>query len=513
MRIRIPAFLLAIVIVFSLLPLPAAAADTFTVSNDCVDFIKAFEGFSKYPYYDNGHFTVGYGTTCPAGDYDRYRVYGISEEEAIDLLKEHLDNFEDRVNQFIQSYNLSLQQHQFDALVSFTYNVGYEWMYERTGLMYHAVLNGMTGNDFLFAITLWSRSGENTVLGLVKRRLAEANLYLNGVYSDKVPDRYGYVLFDHIDATYEGVSRTIRVQGYDADLSDQVRSVAVSGNKSFGGWYSSASGGREITRLDHSTKGMRLYPRWSSNSESTAPGTGTDPVIARGKVSVRSGSLNIRSGAGTGYAYVGSLKSGTSVDIYQITTVGNVRWGKIDKGWICLTYVQLSSDSNQSGSSSGSGTVTTPAKPDTESASLSGIVQLRSGSLNVRSGPGTKYTSVGYLSNGTRVNITETVHVGNVRWGKTEKGWICLHYVQLSSDSGQNGSGESKNEDTVLYTGRVTLSNGMLNIRSGAGTNYSRVGSLANGSNVNIYEVTTANGIRWGRTERGWISMHYVTIN
>ena len=513
MRIRIPAFLLAIVIVFSLLPLPAAAADTFTVSNDCVDFIKAFEGFSKYPYYDNGHFTVGYGTTCPASDYNRYRVHGISEEEAIDLLREHLDNFEDRVNQFIQSYNLSLQQHQFDALVSFTYNVGYEWMYERTGLMYHAVLDGMTGNDFLFAITLWSRSGEDTVLGLVKRRLAEANLYLNGVYSDKVPDRYGYVLFDHIDSTYEGVSRTIRVQGYDADLTDQVRSVAVSGNKGFGGWYSSASGGREITRLDHSTKGMRLYPRWNSNSESAAPGTGTDPVIARGKVSVRSGSLNIRSGAGTGYAYVGSLKSGTSVDIYQITTVGNVRWGKIDKGWICLTYVQLSSDSNQSGSSSGSGTVTTPAKPNTESDSLSGIVQLRSGSLNVRSGPGTKYASVGYLSNGTRVNITETVHVGNVRWGKTEKGWICLHYVQLSSDSGQNGSGESKNEDTVLYTGRVTLSNGMLNIRSGAGTNYSRVGSLENGSNVNIYEVITANGTRWGRTERGWISMHYVTIN
>ena len=190
-----------------------------------------------------------------------------------------------------------------------------------------------------------------------------------------------------------------------------------------------------------------------------------------------------------------------------------VRWGKIEKGWICLTYVQLSSDSDQSDNSSGSGTVTTPAKPDTESDSLSGIVQLRSGTLNVRSGPGTKYTSVGYLSNGTRVNIKETVHVDSVRWGKTEKGWICLHYVQLSSDSGQNGSGESENEDTALYTGRVTLSNGMLNIRSGAGTNYSRVGSLANGSNVNIYEVATVNGTRWGRTERGWISMHYVTIN
>ena len=282
MRIRTPTFLLAIMIVFSLLPLPAAAADNFTVSNDCVDFIKAFEGFSKYPYYDNGHFTVGYGTTCPADDYDRYRVHGIPEEEAIYLLKEHLDNFEARVNQFIQSYNLSLQQHQFDALVSFTYNVGYEWMYERTGLMYHAVLDGMTGNDFLFAITLWSRSGENTVLGLVNRRLAEANLYLNGVYSDKVPDQYGYVLFDHIDATYEGVSRTIRVQGYDADLSDQVRSVAVSGNTGFGGWYSSASGGREITRLDHSTKGMRLYPRWNSNSETTAPDTGSGHCTRQG---------------------------------------------------------------------------------------------------------------------------------------------------------------------------------------------------------------------------------------
>ena len=91
MRIRTPAFLLAIVIVFSLLPFPAAAADTSTVSNDCVDFIKAFEGFSKYPYYDNGHFTVGYGTTCPAGDYDRYRVHGIPEEEAVGRLVQFIE--------------------------------------------------------------------------------------------------------------------------------------------------------------------------------------------------------------------------------------------------------------------------------------------------------------------------------------------------------------------------------------------------------------------------------------
>ena len=54
------------------------AASNMTTGDTCVAMIKNMEGFSKYPYYDNGQYTVGYGTTCPPEEYQRYNTYGIT---------------------------------------------------------------------------------------------------------------------------------------------------------------------------------------------------------------------------------------------------------------------------------------------------------------------------------------------------------------------------------------------------------------------------------------------------
>ena len=65
---------LSFVLLIALLPgvaQPVYAAE-FTVSDEVVEMLKEMEGFGKYPYWDYGHYTIGYGTTCPDADYERY---------------------------------------------------------------------------------------------------------------------------------------------------------------------------------------------------------------------------------------------------------------------------------------------------------------------------------------------------------------------------------------------------------------------------------------------------------
>jgi hypothetical protein len=48
--------------------------------------------------------------------------------------------------------------------------------------------------------------------------------------------------------------------------------------------------------------------------------------------------LSIRSGAGTDNEKVGTYKKGEEVLIYEQVTVKNEKWGRTDKGWICIDY-------------------------------------------------------------------------------------------------------------------------------------------------------------------------------
>ena len=57
-------------------------------------------------------------------------------------------------------------------------------------------------------------------------------------------------------------------------------------------------------------------------------------------VSTESG-LRVRSGAGTDFDVVGSLKYGTKVTILSKKTVDGTTWGEISTGWICLDYVTM----------------------------------------------------------------------------------------------------------------------------------------------------------------------------
>lgn len=65
-----------------------------------------------------------------------------------------------------------------------------------------------------------------------------------------------------------------------------------------------------------------------------------EPTEAGVTKTVTSKTLNIRSGAGTKHEKVGTYKKGDVITIYEETKVGSQMWGRTDKGWVCMDYVE-----------------------------------------------------------------------------------------------------------------------------------------------------------------------------
>ncbi len=491
----------------------AEAASDMTTSDECVALIKKLEGFSKYPYYDYGQWTVGYGTACPSEDQERYEADGITEAEADALMREYLDDFEASLNRFISKNSLTLNQYQYDALISFTYNLGANWMNNSSNFR-TAVIEGYTGNDFIAAISRWCTANGEVLTNLVKRRLLEANLYLNGVYDSAPPEYYRYVIYN---ANLEDAVTDVLVQGYDARQTDTVRATASKSGYVFQGWFTQSSGGTQITKLDDSVTVTTLYAQWQTESGETVEPDPEEEIIATGTVTADK--LNVRSGAGTSYEKVGALYQGDRVSITKIKTVGSAQWGKISEGWICLDYVKLDEAQSEPEETKPEETQpeetepaetepeetepTEPAEPEQDTVIATGKV-VNCSSLRIRSGPGTNHSKVGTLNKGTRVEIFETTTVSGKVWGRISAGWICVTgYVAL--DTADN------TESTTGTFGTVTCKS--LNIRAGAGTGYAKVGSLSKGQKVEILETTKVGSATWGRISQGWIHMGYIQLN
>lgn len=589
MKKRLFCLILSLLLVVGLLPLGlrANAAESMGMSQKGIDLLKEFEGFSRMPYWDYSQYTVGYGTRCPDEDLDRYLRDGITEAEAEALLRTYTDAIGRALNNFTASYGITLTQNQFDALAMFSFNCGTGWLYEE-GQLRSAVLNGATGNSLIHPLTLWCNAGGSILTGLVRRRLCEANLYLNGVYSSAPPANYGYVLYNG-----NGGTSSPRIQGYDTDLTAAILPTPTRTGYGFDGWYTAASGGSRVSVLDSGVKNRTLYAHWteggsdndatvetglgkavsyrrtttegvnvysypdleatvidtlSAGSEvliveeyssfgrvnssgwilldSTKEAESNDNSISPVTVTVQNTEVNVRSGPGTNYSIVGSADKGDTMTITAVATGTGYTWGQFSQGWIALMYTNYDSVSK------GDPEPTTPTSPSTPSAVATGTVTADSG-LCVRSGPGTGYSVLSYLSRGDRVEITEQTTNGSMAWGKISSGWICMDYVKL--DAGSVTPPEATKptepapttEPTTAPTTEATtaptepapteppaqetqtgtvVADGGLRIRSGPSTDYSIVGYLDNGDSVTIRE--TRNG--WGRISDGWISLNYV---
>ena len=137
------------------------------ISQEGIALIKKFEGCELEAYKCSaGVWTIGYGHTK-----DVVEGMTITQEQAEEMLVEELHEYEKYVN---ESVTVALSQNQFDALVSWVYNLGPANLKASTMLK---VLNSGKYEDVPAQIKRWNKAGGKVLEGLVRRRAAEACLF------------------------------------------------------------------------------------------------------------------------------------------------------------------------------------------------------------------------------------------------------------------------------------------------------------------------------------------------
>lgn len=250
-----------------------------------------------------------------------------------------------------------------------------------------------------------------------------------------------------------------------------------------------------------------------------------DPV----KYTVVSDTTNVRKNAGDAAELSFTMNKGVEVEVSKIRLVGENIWGKITvldtvlagkvgttTGWINLAskYVKRSNEI----------TLEEEKKEDDHDTGLIATV-VDTDSVRVRK-TGSLYGAVtGSLKRGTTVRVWESK---NDEWYKLdtnengvydykEDGWVSAKYLDVrvgTLDGNKEVTDSSGNTITTDGTGTGIVANTYsgVNVRQGAGIGYAAVGKLLPGTQVEILEVKNGGAARWGRTDKGWVCMDYISM-
>ena len=250
---RFFSMLIACTMLCSLAPAAKAAPLDWEVSDEGIEFIKQYEGFSSEPYLDNGVWRIGYGTAIDPEDYPEE----ISERKATRLFRQDLEDAAGTVNEYLWEYDIDASQEMFDALVSFTYNLGSGWMnpdYKFSGYL----IDGLEEQDeltILDAYVVWCHVGKNVDHGIAERRLAEAMLMLYGDYTGEDSPEYTYVVLNGNGGSVDSDIACFEVGETLERLPEAEREDYV-----LAGWYT--EDGKAVSAEDEIEGPMELTAKW-----------------------------------------------------------------------------------------------------------------------------------------------------------------------------------------------------------------------------------------------------------
>ena len=144
------------------------------ISDEGLSLIKHFEGCELKAYRCAANvLTIGYGTTKNVTE-----DMEITQEEAESLLQEEMHEYEGYINDIVK---VPLEQHQFDSMVSWVFNLGSGNLFSSTLLK---KLNNSEYDEVPEQIKRWNKAGGKVLEGLVKRREAEALLFLGKSWNE-----------------------------------------------------------------------------------------------------------------------------------------------------------------------------------------------------------------------------------------------------------------------------------------------------------------------------------------
>ena len=139
-----------------------------TISDKGLELIKAFEGCKQFAYRDSvGVATIGYGHTQGVK-----MGQAITKQQAEQYLRTDLQECEKALNEC----NVNFRQEQFDALCSWIFNLGVGAFEKSTVLI--RIQTGASDVAVTDQLVRWYHAGGKPLLGLKRRRIAEANMFL-----------------------------------------------------------------------------------------------------------------------------------------------------------------------------------------------------------------------------------------------------------------------------------------------------------------------------------------------
>jgi uncharacterized protein YraI len=208
-------------------------------------------------------------------------------------------------------------------------------------------------------------------------------------------------------------------------------------------------------------------------------------------------SVNMRTGPGVGYSTMRTLTAGTRVNVTRCAQGSN--WCEVSfggsTGWVSSTYLR----------NVGAAPQPAPIPIATTPANFAADVTTN---VNMRTGPGTGYSTAGTLYTGTRVNVTRCAQGGS--WcevsylGRT--GWVSSAYLD---DVAAAPRPTPMPTTPAVFTADVTTT---VNMRAGAGVGYSVLRSLPAGTRVNVNSCTQDGS--WCQVNyagsNGWVASRYL---
>lgn len=513
MKKRIVCVLLTLIMLVSLVPATAltASAASLKTSEAAITIMKKLAIFKKNCYQVPGtnEFRIGYGTICSEKHKTTYKngkvenspdagKHSITQAQADQALRKLILDLDAKVNSFASSNSLTLSQCQHDALVLFTFDVGDSWM-SGSGVVRSAIVSKASTNDLLKAMSDWASDQDD-----FRRRKIEVNMYKNGIYSDVTPSSFGTV-------TYNPDAGTIPQNGTGAysvlfdttKTSAHIPSPTRSGYK-FMGWYSAQYDGTLVPSLTGSYNGKTLWAGWQATSV-TANNANDLSYVHGINETLKVSQL-------------------VSLDVYSIPTKKNVKpFRTINKDTATVTAIKdfIDDDGNRwcKLSAAGDGWVLLKSSGqgggNTEytGGKINVTVTVTNAYVNRRASDSASSALTGSYKAGTKLKIVATNAAKT--WGQVEEngvavGWVALMYTDWSTV--YDGSAPSDaNNTTPIATATVTY-NGYLNARSDPGVDNKIVGGFAKDTTVNVFEIRTVNGHRWGRTSTGWICLTYTNV-
>ena len=513
MKKRIVCVLLTLIMLVSLVPVTAltASAASLKTSEAAITIMKKLAIFKNkcYQVGSTNEFRIGYGTVCTEKHETKYengkvvwvdkKQHTVTQAQADQALRKLILDLDAKVNSFASSNSLTLSQCQHDALVLFTFDVGDSWM-SGSGVVRSAIVSNASTNDLLKAMSDWAGNQDD-----FRRRKIEVNMYKNGIYSDVTPSSFGTV-------TYNPDGGTIPQNGTGAysvlfdttKTSAHIPSPTRSGYK-FMGWYSAQYDGTLVPALTGSYNGKTLWAGWQSTSV-TANNANDLSYVHGINETLKVSQL-------------------VSLDVYPVPTKKNVKpFRTINKDTATVTAIKDFIDDNGNRwcklSAAGDGWVLLKTSGQSNSGNteytggkIDVTVTVTNAYVNRRANDSASSALTGSYKAGTKLKIVATNAAKT--WGQVEEngvavGWVALMYTDWSTV--YNGSAPSDaNNTTPIATATVTY-NGYLNARSDPGVDNKIVGGFAKDTTVNVFEIRTVNGHRWGRTSSGWICLTYTNV-